>query len=137
MDKKSNKFSLGFPEMDSQHEYCYHLFDAIMPIAESCDKKKLSRLLNEIEMYLMFHFECEERLMRMYEFPGYSVHQADHEQVGNRFIQFIDEYSAGAMNPWNLFAFLSEWLAEHSSTADIEYVKWIQKSRNLIIEPLP
>jgi len=130
INENIQKFSLGFPEMDAQHDYCYRLFDAIKPIAESGDKAKLGVLLHEIEMYLMFHFECEERLMRMYEFPGFTVHQGDHEQVGNRFVRFQDEFSAGTMNPGSLSGFLSNWLWEHSSTADIEYVKWIQKSRS-------
>ncbi len=130
MNGNKNKFSLGFPEMDSQHDYCYRLFDTIKPIAESGDKAKLGTLLNEIETYLMFHFDCEEHLMRMYEFPGYAVHQGDHEQAGHRFVQFMDDFAAGAMNPGTLSGFLGNWLWEHSSSADVEYVKWILESRS-------
>lgn len=120
---------LGFPEMDAQHDYCYRLFEAIKPVAALGDRAKLGKLLHEIEMYLLFHFECEEHLMRMYEFPGFSVHQGDHEQVGNQLVRFLDEFDAGAVNPANLTAFLVVWLMEHSVMSDAEYVKWILRRR--------
>ena len=90
MNETYKRHVLGFPEMDAQHDYCYRLFDSIKPVAASGDSPKLGKLLREIEMYLMFHFDCEEHLMRMYEFPGFTVHQGDHEQAGGYFIRFLE-----------------------------------------------
>jgi hemerythrin-like metal-binding protein len=127
----NSRHVLGFPEMDTQHDYCYRLFDALKPVAALNDRAKLGKLLREIEMYLMFHFKCEEHLMRMYEFPGFAVHEGDHEQVGNRFVRFLDDFDAEALNPAALFAFLCGWLMEHSLSCDTQYVDWIQKRRAL------
>jgi hemerythrin-like metal-binding protein len=122
------RYQLGFPEMDVQHDYCYRLFDAI-DTASAAGTQQLGKLLHEIEIYLMFHFECEEHLMRMYGFPGFATHQSDHEQAGNRFIGFLDDFEANRLNHAALQIFLTGWLMEHSSSCDTEYVPWIQERR--------
>jgi hemerythrin len=67
--------------------------------------------------------------MRMYEFPGFSLHQGDHEQVYHRLIRFMDDFDAGVLNSPALTAFLAGWLSEHSAVSDTEYVKWIHGRR--------
>jgi hemerythrin-like metal-binding protein len=130
MNADDKRHVLGFPEMDSQHDYCYRLFDAISPVAATGDTVRFGKLLHEIEMYVMFHFECEEHLMRLYEFPGFGVHQSDHEQLYRRMIPFLDDFDAGALNPSAYSAFLIGWLMEHSAISDSEYVKWILQRRS-------
>jgi hemerythrin len=122
------RYRLGLPEMDTQHDYCYRLFDQI-DLAAAAGVVQLGVLLHEIERYLMFHFECEEHLMRMYNFPGFAVHQSDHEQVGNKLVGFLDDFDAGRLNHAALKIFLTGWLMEHSSMSDVEYVAWITGRR--------
>ena len=129
MKDNPERYRLGLPEMDVQHDYCYRLFDAIEPEAATGNRERLTVLLHEIEMYLMFHFECEEHLMRMYQFPGFAVHQSDHEQVGNKLIGFLDDFEAGRLNPAAMRIFLAGWLMEHSRMSDSEYVIWINGRR--------
>jgi hemerythrin-like metal-binding protein len=129
MNKHNTRYILGFPEMDVQHDYCYRLFDMIDLVASGNDNKKFGRLLHEIERYLMFHFECEEHLMKMYGAPGFAVHQTDHENAGRRLVGFLDDFDAGTLNPVHLSIFLTGWLMEHSATADREYVSWILSRR--------
>jgi hemerythrin len=125
----SERCVLGFPEMDSQHDYCYRLFDAILPVAGSGDRRKLGALLGELDLYLIYHFESEERLMRIYEYPGFAAHQADHESAGNRFVRFLDEFERGALNAAALHTFLTNWLMEHCLNGDTGYVAWIRERR--------
>jgi hemerythrin len=130
MSDPTNRYVLNFPEMDEQHRYLYELFDDIEPIARSGDASALKKLLAEIEHYLLYHFSCEEHLMRMYNFPGFAVHQSDHEQVGNRYVEFMDAYDAGIFNPAAAHSFLAGWLSEHSWISDAQYVDWIQNYRD-------
>jgi hemerythrin len=130
MHSTPDRYVLGLPEMDVQHKYLYSLFDRIDSAAAHTQTGVMKKLLGEIERYLLFHFECEERLMRMYEFSGFSVHQSDHEQAGNRFIAFIDDFEKGRLNPAALRIFLTGWLMEHSRLSDSEYVKVVQERRN-------
>ncbi len=129
MNEPHRRHILGFPEMDVQHDYCYRLFAMIVPSATGGGGPVFGTLLREIESYLLFHFESEEHLMRMYEYPGFAIHQSDHEQACRRLVRFLDDYEGGTLNPAALSIFLQGWLMEHSSAADSGYVKWIMERR--------
>ena len=126
MESLTDRHILGLPEMDTQHEYLYSLFDRIEAVGQ---QERMKALLAEIERYLLFHFECEERLMRMYEFPGFGVHQSDHEQAGKRLVAFLDDFDNNRLNPAALRIFLTGWLMEHSRISDSEYVKMVVGER--------
>jgi hemerythrin len=129
MDNENQRHILGIPEMDEQHRYLYGLFDMLENNVEVRDREKTNRLLPEIERYVLFHFASEELLMRSYNFPGFAVHQSDHENAGNRFVRFLDDFEAGTLNPAALRIFLTGWLMEHSMTSDAAYAAWIKKCR--------
>jgi hemerythrin len=126
MESLTDRHILGLPEMDTQHEYLYSLFDRIEAVGQ---QERMKALLAEIERYLLFHFECEERLMRMYGFPGFGVHQSDHEQAGKRLVAFLDDFDNNRLNPAALRIFLTGWLMEHSRISDSEYVKMVVGER--------
>jgi hemerythrin len=132
MSDPANRYVLNFPEMDEQHSYLYELFDTIEPCSLSGNTDAMKTLLVEIEKYLLYHFTCEEHLMRMYNFPGFAVHQSDHEQAGNRYVEFMDSFFAGTFNAAAARSFLAGWLSEHSWMSDKLYVAWIQNQRNTI-----
>ncbi len=126
---QEQRHHLGFPEMDSQHQYLYQLFDSIEPVFASGEKGRAEKLIREIEHYIMFHCECEEHLMRMYGTPSFAVHQSDHERMQQKLLQFLDDYEAGNLNHTAMRIFFTGWLMEHSLLSDSEYVKWIVEHR--------
>jgi hemerythrin len=132
MNSSPDRYLLNLPEMDTQHEYLYSLFDQIESVAGAGNREALRYLLKEIERYLVFHFECEERLMRMYDFAGFAVHQGDHEQAGNKLVAFLDDFEAGRLNSAALRIFFIGWLMEHSRLSDSEYVKKVKEERRKI-----
>jgi hemerythrin-like metal-binding protein len=129
MNGSEARHVLGFEEMDVQHQYLYGLFDSIEYSSEVEDMEKMRFVLQEIERYLNFHCSSEEHLMRLYDAPFFSVHQSDHEAVATKFIQYMDDFDAGRLNPASLRIFLTGWLMEHSRTSDSQYVKYIQDYR--------
>ena len=104
------RYILGFPEMDAQHDYCYMLFDAIEPVFAADDTTAQENLLREIERYVLFHCECEEHLMRMYDTPGFAVHQSDHERMQQKLLGYLDDYEAGKLQPAALRIAMTGWL---------------------------
>jgi hemerythrin len=132
MNPSPNRYILGLPEMDEQHNYLYCLFDRIEPSQQVTSKTGTKALLEEIERYLLFHFSSEEHLMRTYGFPGFATHQSDHESAGGKFVQFLDDFEANRLNPGALKIFLTGWLMEHSRISDSEYVEWVKKRRECV-----
>lgn len=130
MKDSSGRYILGFDEMDVQHKYLYSLFDQIDSSIKVTDEVRMKRILDEIELYLNFHFTCEEHLIRLYDAPGFAEHQSDHERVASRFIGYIDDFDAGQLNPASLRIFLTGWLMDHSELSDSIYVKHILNCRS-------
>jgi hemerythrin len=129
MNDPQERHRLNLPEMDAQHEYLYSLFDQIGESRQVAARGQMQALLGEIERYILFHFESEERLMRAYGYAGFAVHQGDHEQAGNRLVAFLDDFDHDRLNPAALRIFLTGWLMEHSRISDSEYAKYIQDKR--------
>lgn len=67
--------------------------------------------------------------MRMYGFPGFAVHQSDHERAGAKLVAFLDDFDAGRLNPFALSGFLIGWLMEHAALSDREYAKFVLEKR--------
>lgn len=129
MKKTYDHPKLGLPEMDAQHEWLFALFDKIEPTAGTGRTEAMRKLLREIEGYLLFHFASEEHLMRHYAFPGFDLHQTDHEAAGAKLVRFLDDFDAGRLQPAALRIFLSGWLAEHAAAGDTRYAAWIKDRR--------
>jgi hemerythrin len=123
---------IGLPEMDEQHAYLYRLFDKIDHAAQAAGTDQMKTLLTEIEGYINFHFESEEHLMRHYGYPGFAVHQTDHEAAGAKLVQFMDDFDLGRLNSNGLRIFLTGWLMEHSSISDTDYATWIKRCREKV-----
>lgn len=117
---------LGLPEMDSQHNYLYRLFDRL---TEAQSPTALKALLAEIEGMLDFHFTSEEHLIRHYKVPGFAAHQADHEQAADAFLAGLAAFEHGQLNTARLQATLTGWLSEHARDADQQYADRIRRQR--------
>jgi len=129
---ENQRHVLGFPEMDIQHQYLYGLFDLIGTVQNSSGRFSLQPLLDEIELYVNFHFTSEENLMKLYEYPRFSAHQSDHELAAAKLVNFLEDYEKEQLNPAALRIFLTGWLMEHSETADSDYVNWIEQRRKAV-----
>jgi hemerythrin len=136
LDTSQQRHRLGLPDMDAQHDYLYMLFDAIEQSLTVTDKPGMRLLLDEIERYVNFHFQSEELLMRLYKYPGFAVHQSDHEQAAAKFVSFMDDFDANGLNPAALRIFLTGWLMEHSQMCDSGYTAWISQQRENITKIL-
>ena len=117
--------------MDEQHAYLFKLFEQIEETEMVVDSDAMKILLNEIDGYLLFHFTSEEYFIRFYQAPGYTMQKVDHEKAGERYVEYLEDFDAGKLNPLKLRWFLISWLDEHSRISDEEYAIFIRKKRNL------
>lgn len=126
MKNKTTRPILGIPEMDTQHDYLYTLFDRL---TTELSHNEMAALLDEISGYLDFHITSEEHLIRHYKVPEFSLHQADHELAAQSFLSHMDAFEHGDMNPARLHNAMTGWLNEHSEFTDMKYAEFIKKIR--------
>jgi hemerythrin-like metal-binding protein/PAS domain S-box-containing protein len=117
---------LGIPEMDTQHDHLYSLFDRI---ETETSESGMADLLQEIEGYLDFHFTSEEHLIRHYKVPDFAAHQADHEQAAEAFFKHLAAFEHGTMNPARFHNAMTGWFSEHAEATDMQYAKFIRERR--------
>jgi hemerythrin-like metal-binding protein len=126
MQAPHTRCRLNIPEMDTQHDYLYSLFDKI-DSANTPDE--MAALLQEIEGYLDFHFTSEEHLIRHYKVPGVAAHQADHHQAAEAFFKHVSAFEHGNLNPARMRNAMTGWLNEHSESTDMQYATFLQNIR--------
>jgi hemerythrin len=134
MTNTNDRYTLELPEMETQHIYLYSIFDKLGEISPVTSVEIIRKLLKEIERYVLFHFSSEEHLMRLYQFPGFAVHQTDHERVESKLLQYLDDFENNRLNPKAMRIFFVGWLMEHSCISDSEYVRWIASQRAHLLE---
>jgi hemerythrin-like metal-binding protein len=125
------KPSLGIPEMDTQHDYLYLLFEQLL---KQHSRDDMSNLLDEIAGYLDFHITSEEHLIRLYKVPGLAAHRSDHELAAQTLLRYIDDFERGDFSPGRLYKAMTGWLYEHTLDSDMKYAEFIKPLRNKMQE---
>src|ERR1044072_7251447 len=111
----SGNFSVGVGSVDGQHQnlfaMCRELHEAMVA---GKGKAAPSRILDRLVQYTVVHFAHEERLMRLYDYPDFAEHKAQHEALSKRVLQSQKDFESGrAAITVQLLQFLRTWLTQH------------------------
>ena len=123
----NSSYELGHERIDAEHRIFLDLiadFGAFANNNEPLDK--LIRTLKEICKYGDFHFLSEENVMIDCHYPDYEEHAKLHRQllsqVGNKLFKLTKQQ----ITPDEVFEFLFQWFALHTTTEDKKLVAYIQ-----------
>jgi hemerythrin len=126
MLKWDDKYELGNEKIDAEHRIFLGLIvdfhDAAMR-GESTDK--LIRIFKEISKYAEFHFLSEENVMTEYNYPEQPQHAQMHSRLLSEAKDKLYQLIRGSISPDEVFEFLFEWFAFHTSTEDKKLVGFI------------
>jgi len=114
------EYSVGHPEIDSQHKKLFELANNLFNAMNSGKGKEvLSRTLADLVSYTRMHFATEERLMRTHHYPEYEKHKADHDTLTAKVVEFQHDFETGrAAITVGLLQFLKDWLRHHIGETD-------------------
>ena len=76
------------------------------------------------------HFAEEEFLMRMHDYPGLPDHIKEHRSFTNKLFQLRKTYLDRDISS-DLIVLLKEWLMQHVSKTDMQYVPYLTADRRL------
>ncbi len=118
----------GVGLIDSQHQTFLTILDKIKKSDYRNNPEELAMLVDELHLYTMYHFECEENLLEEHGSPNLEEHREKHQTL----IDLIEEYRLDNMSDSCLLAdamsnFLEKWLFEHIINTDKEDLKVIKK----------
>lgn len=118
----SDRFSVGIPSMDDQHQRLIALINALN--APSHTGLAFDTIMGMLD-YASIHFRAEEDLLRNAEYPELAEQQRQHTA-------FLDEAMAFAQMDLRapdicarLTAYLTAWLTRHILEEDMKYSRII------------
>ena len=110
------------PSIDRGNILCFKLLDHIRIASENeTDKEKLTMLLNELTLFIHFHFRAEERLMLDAGYEGYDNHHAAHVNCMESLKDHMFDFSDDKIEEGAILDFTEEWLLKHISSHDRKF----------------
>ncbi|MGL1863888.1 MAG: bacteriohemerythrin [Pseudodesulfovibrio sp.] len=124
-----HNYSVGIERIDDEHKT---FFDMINKAYDSQEDKRNSEIANtlvaDMRQYAMFHFETEENLMALYDYPDEQKHLNLHYEFTRRIVR-TEAMAATGEEPINLdrtIKFLADWLKEHILVADVQLGQFLK-----------
>lgn len=133
----SDAYSVGLPEVDEDHKVLLSLLNRCINAAKKNTKdNELNTILDELLSYTQYHFEREEKIMEMCEYPELDRHKGVHQLFINVLAQYKSEYRQGELAAEKLLAFLREWLNVHILGTDKVAASFCKDKKDLIQKAL-
>jgi len=115
----SEAYSVGHPDIDSQHKRLFQLAEQLhAAMTAGKGKQVLSTTLGNLIAYTKRHFADEELLMQSNRYPFYQQHRAEHVALTEQVVRFQRSFEGRAAISVELMQFLSKWLTHHIGSLD-------------------
>jgi len=128
---------IAVDEMQHTHEEEISMLNEINALATiyENDKTKHEELENKLDEYIKHvkvHFANEERLIRLYQFPPYQMHKAEHDRVLHELNDVLIRWKQhGEIDAIIVYLRQSvEWIINHISTMDNMTAMFISQQMN-------
>ena len=117
------KFSVGIPEIDTQHKGLIRLInDLHAAMTTGQGKQAVGKILDDLVGYTQVHFRSEEDLLRQKKYSKLANHQGEHKKLTAQVVELQEKYRGGRlMLTVEVMQFLKNWLADHIMGHDHQY----------------
>ncbi|MBB4314943.1 bacteriohemerythrin [Roseospira marina] len=126
----TEEMSVGVEALDHDHQRLFSLLNQLHEVIVGGESREsLRAIVHELVRYTEYHFECEERLMRLTRYPELDAHVRTHRDIRRRIVSFEQKFQASPdeENARHLFEFLSEWLTGHILGDDMKYRPYMSR----------
>ncbi|MFY1613639.1 bacteriohemerythrin [Macellibacteroides fermentans] len=125
----NDSYLLGIPMIDNQHKNFFVILDNLETLNQKQEKSEMHSLINELQNYVIYHFQTEEDLMVKSQSPNIDLHVMEHELFRKKVEEFHHSYynnNAELLN--EMISFMRKWLIIHISGTDAEYADSIKST---------
>lgn len=123
--KWQESYSVGNDDLDNHHRKLIALFNEVAKLVEQDKEAPLFssiRVISELNVYAVFHFKEEEKLMEAVGYDRLSLHKEKHAEFIAKVRQFKDDYMHNdPLVNFEMFNFLSDWIVNHIMEEDALY----------------
>jgi hemerythrin len=124
------KFSVGIPELDREHQQLVAMINKLHDAMKSGQGKgTLPQVINDLADYALKHFSHEEQLMEKCGYPDLARHKTAHAEFALQVTGYIDQVNNGTLQAMALMKVLQEWLVSHIMQVDKNYGPFITTAK--------
>ncbi len=118
----SEALSVGVDAIDEQHKELINRLSAFLEsIKSGAGKGEILKLMGFLQIYVKRHFEDEEKLQLMNDFPDYASHKQEHESFKRRLVKlnaYVLGDGSGEQAAEEVRRTLVDWLVNHIQVRD-------------------
>ncbi len=118
----SDALSVGVDLIDDQHKELIKRLSAFLEsLSSGADKGEIIKLMGFLQIYVKRHFEDEEKLQLMNDFPDYASHKQEHEAFKAKLIKLNARVlgdGGGEQVAEEIRRTLLDWLVNHIQVRD-------------------
>ena len=121
---------MGLPEIDAQHAFLVKLINICIDSSEKMAQVHIQKEhLGNLRKYVVWHFQSEENLMAMYNYPGIQTHKEEHDDLVTILESSMKKISEKGTGATNLAEIFPGWFGGHSFGYDQEMADFINNIR--------
>jgi len=123
--------SVGVDALDQDHRTLFELLNQLHEVVRgSSNRSEVVGIVDDLVRYTEYHFDCEERLMRLGRYPGYEEHARVHRDMRRRMVSFQQKFldAPTDANVLALYDYVSDWLVRHILGEDMQYRPYMTPS---------
>lgn len=122
----SAALSVGIDEIDAQHQALIDLINEMQDtVVEGVERERQLEVLGRLAEYTKIHFAVEESLMRIFGYPDYERHRAQHEGLVHNMLDLQRRLALDqAPVDESLMRHLKHWLLDHILQSDQDYSRF-------------
>ena len=119
-----DSLTIGVADIDAQHKQLLSHFNQLLKACETGKGvEELKKLLGFLDGYVIKHFNEEESLQRLRNYPGYEAHKKEHAAFIARLKVLKQEINTEGVALHHVIEtnhLLLKWLLHHISTVDVQ-----------------
>jgi hemerythrin-like metal-binding protein len=125
------QYAVHVAQIDLEHQSLFAMINGLHEaMLRGRGVEALGRLLEELNLYVATHFAHEETLMADSGYPGLQAHIQQHEALHRRAKLLVERFDRGEVTMTiELTLFLSEWIRQHTITADRRFGEFLNADR--------
>jgi len=133
----NEKFSTGVVEIDDDHKILVALANRCSALFDSQEQgKEIGAILYELQDYTAHHFQREECIMKVCEYPNLEKHKQVHHMLNQEIHNLFKKHNLGQLDALSLLNFFSTWLNEHVTYMDKAIIPYCQGNQAKIKQAL-
>lgn len=124
----SDRYRTGHPLIDRQHQELFQMINNLHAgIIAGNRMSVMGSTLEHLFRYTLRHFQAEETLMFLIDYPDIHIHKKTHEELARQTERMLEAWKAGELVPTiALSDFLADWLCHHIQENDMALIEYVR-----------